>query len=145
LLQQIFPKNIEVTLAANHKLPVITADLNQINQALLNLCVNARDAMPNGGKLTIKAKVVVGQTVQELRAGDQRYVCIEIADTGVGMGDDIQSRIFEPFFTTKNKGEGTGLGLSVAYGIITNHGGLIRVKSKPQQGTTFQVYLPVKE
>jgi two-component system, chemotaxis family, CheB/CheR fusion protein len=144
LLEQGFPKTIEVMLITDHELPPVKADLNQITQMLLNLCVNARDAMPEGGRLMLKTETVAGGSLQENgEATAERYVCIAITDTGSGIAEDIQSRIFEPFFTTKETGQGSGLGLSVAYGIVKNHNGVIRVESKPTQGTTFRVYLPV--
>ena len=144
LLKQTFPKSIEVTLASNHELPPVAVDLNQITQALLNVCVNARDAMPDGGRLILKTQVVAGKSLQEDgEANAERYVCIAITDTGTGIDEKVQHRIFEPFFTTKGSGQGTGLGLSVAYGILKNHDGLIRVESRPMHGTTFRVYLPV--
>ncbi len=144
LLQESFPKVIQLNLVANHELPPVTADPNQINQALLNLCVNARDAMPDGGKLTLKTEVVAGESLREDgEANAERYVCIAITDTGTGIDEDIQSRVFEPFFTTKRTDRGTGLGLSVVYGIVKNHNGFIQVESKPMHGATFRVYLPV--
>jgi CheY-like chemotaxis protein len=118
-------------------------DGNQFGQALLNLSVNARDAMPNGGSLVFRTSLVDSANLRELGdAGADRYVCIEVADTGMGIDESIRNRIFEPFFTTKKMGQGTGLGLSVVYGILKNHDGLIRVESKPLCGTTFRLYLP---
>jgi two-component system CheB/CheR fusion protein len=144
LLQESIPKDIELNLVANHELPPVTADSNQITQALLNLCVNARDAMPEGGKLTLKTEVVAGNSLREDgEAIAERYVCIAITDTGIGIAEDIQSRVFEPFFTTKRPDQGTGLGLAVAYGIVKNHDGFIHIESKPMQGATFRIYLPV--
>jgi signal transduction histidine kinase len=144
LLQESIPKVIELNLVANHELPPVTADPNQITQALLNLCVNACDAMPEGGKLTLETEVVAGKSLREDgEANAERYVCIAINDTGTGIEEDIQSRIFEPFFTTKSTDRGTGLGLSVVYGIVKDHNGFIQVGSKPMHGATFRVYLPV--
>jgi two-component system CheB/CheR fusion protein len=144
LLRETFPRAVEVTLDLSYELPPIMADPNQITQVLLNLCLNARDAMPDGGKLTLKTGAVDGASLRdpgEATAG--RYVCIEVADTGMGMDEDVQRRIFEAFFTTKETGHGTGLGLAVAYGIVKNHNGLIRVESKPAKGATFRLYLPI--
>ena len=145
LIKETFPKNIETTLdLARSNLPSIIADSNQITQVLLNLCVNARDAMPDGGRLALRTRLVHGKDLEEygeLKA--EEYVSIEIIDTGTGMDEDVQNRIFEPFFTTKEIGQGTGLGLAVVYGIVKNHNGLIQVKSRPMRGTTFRVYLPV--
>ena len=143
LLNQAFPKTIEVSLDLRAELPLVMADPNQISQALLNLCVNARDAMPNGGKLKLRTKLVEGGKVQDGPAHAARYVCVEVSDTGMGMDDRVQSRIFEPFFTTKETGEGTGLGLAMVYGIVKNHNGFVDVKSKAEHGATFRVYLPV--
>jgi two-component system, cell cycle sensor histidine kinase and response regulator CckA len=116
-----------------------------LHQVFLNLCVNARDAMPQGGSITISAEVQLHALVQErFPAADQeRYMCIAIADTGEGMDEKIRSRIFDPFFTTKEHGKGTGLGLAVVYGIVQGHHGFIDVLSAPHHGTTFYLFLPV--
>jgi PAS domain S-box-containing protein len=146
LITQTFPKTIELSVALEADLPPITADKNQIEQALLNLCVNARDAMSDGGSLSFKTQSLEGATLQGLgKILDGRYVCIEVSDTGVGMDESIRKRIFEPFFTTKNMGQGTGLGLSVVYGIVENHNGFINVESKPESGTSFRMYFPVAQ
>jgi two-component system, cell cycle sensor histidine kinase and response regulator CckA len=148
ILKQTFPKTITISLELNSKLPPVMADPNQISQVLLNLGVNARDAMPSGGRLTFKTRMVEGSKVRG--AGDtapetQEYACIEVCDTGIGMDDGVRRRIFEPFFTTKGIGEGTGLGLAMVYGIIKNHNGFIDVESEPGHGTTFRLYLPLPE
>jgi two-component system, chemotaxis family, CheB/CheR fusion protein len=146
LITQTFPKTIELSRALEADLPPITADKNQIEQALLNLCVNARDAMSDGGRLSVKTELIEGATLQGLgKTLDGDYVCIEVSDTGVGMDESTRNRIFEPFFTTKNTGQGTGLGLSVVYGIVKNHNGFINVESKPQSGTSFRLYFPVAQ
>jgi two-component system cell cycle sensor histidine kinase/response regulator CckA len=123
----------------------VKVDPYQIEQVLINLTVNAQDAMPNGGRLTIatlnlQVDARRGPHLPELAPGD--YVLIIVQDTGHGMDREIQARIFEPFFTTKKLGEGTGLGLSMAYGIVKQSGGHIRLQSKVGEGTTFHVYLP---
>jgi signal transduction histidine kinase len=144
LLKETFPKNIELTLDLARTLPSIMADPNQITQVLLNLCVNARDAMPEGGRLALKTGVVGGKELKE--DGERKaeeYVLIEVTDTGTGMDENVQSRIFEPFYTTKEIGQGTGLGLAVAYGIVKSHDGFVHVKSEPMRGTTFLLYFPV--
>jgi two-component system CheB/CheR fusion protein len=144
LLKETFPKNIELALDLAPTLPSISADPNQITQVLLNLCLNARDAMPDGGRLVIETGVVDGKDLEEY--GDpkaEEYVSIEVTDTGTGMDESVQSRIFEPFFTTKETGQGTGLGLAVAYAIVKNHDGFVRIKSQPMYGTTFFLYFPV--
>jgi PAS domain S-box-containing protein len=145
LLKQTLPKTIDVSLELRSKLPMVMVDPNQITQALLNLCVNARDAMPRGGKLTLKT-LIADRTEVALRDSEaqaQRYVCVEVTDTGVGMPESVRARIFEPFFTTKGIGEGTGLGLSIVYGIVKNHNGIIDVTSAPGRGATFRMYFPV--
>jgi two-component system, cell cycle sensor histidine kinase and response regulator CckA len=143
LLKQTFTKTIDICLELRLKLPLVMADSNQITQALLNLCVNARDAMPNGGKLVLRTGIVDGAKIKDTTAQARQYVCIEVGDTGTGIPDNIRSRIFEPFFTTKGIGEGTGLGLAIVYGIIKNHNGVIDVESAPDRGTTFRLYFPV--
>ena len=143
LLKQTFPKNIELILDRAPRLPPMMADSNQIVQALLNLCINARDAMPNGGRLMLKTAIVGGQNLPDFAEPKaEQYVCVEVTDRGSGMDEAVQKHIFEPFFTTKEIGKGTGLGLALVYGIIKNHHGFIEVTSKPADGTTFQVYLP---
>jgi PAS domain S-box-containing protein len=143
LLKETFPKTIEIKTAQAAELPAVLADSNQVTQALLNLCVNARDAMPSGGTLTLTTRLVDGAELKD-SGGEKpgRYVRIEVKDTGMGMDPGVQGRIFEPFFTTKGTGQGTGLGLAVVYGIVQSHNGLIQVSSAPMQGTTFRVYLP---
>jgi CheY-like chemotaxis protein len=146
LITQTFPKTIELSAGLEPDLSPIMADKNQIEQALLNLCVNAHDAMSGGGRLSFKTQSIEGATLQGLgEALDGRYVCIEVSDTGAGMDESIRKRIFEPFFTTKNMGQGTGLGLSVVYGIVKNHNGFIGVESKPESGTSFRLYFPVAQ
>ena len=145
LLHHLIGKHIHLNLELGEGLPRIEADPTQFDQVLMNLAVDARDAMPNGGTLTITTDV------RELGAGDLayqpeavpgRYVEIAVSDTGVGIPPDIQDKIFEPFFTTKPKEQGTGLGLSTVFGIITQNGGHIAVSSTPGEGTTFRLYLP---
>jgi CheY-like chemotaxis protein len=133
-----------VKLHLDPTLPPVLADPNQINQALLNICVNARDAMPMGGVLAFTTQVIDGDNLRHRHAGAtaDRYVCIAISDTGTGMEEEVRQRIFEPFFTTKGFGEGTGLGLAMVYGIVGNHNGLIDVESAPEHGTTFRLYFP---
>jgi two-component system, cell cycle sensor histidine kinase and response regulator CckA len=143
LLKQTLPKTIDVALELRPKLPNVMADPNQITQALLNLCVNARDAMPKGGKLTLRTRIFHGAKVKDSAASAGEYVCVEVMDTGTGMTDGVRSRIFEPFFTTKGIGEGTGLGLAIVYGIVKSHNGAIDVESASERGTTFRLHLPV--
>ncbi len=143
LLKQTFPKTIDIALELEADLPSLSVDPNQINQALLNLCVNARDAMPGGGKLTLKTLPVEAAKVRDLAATAGPYVCMEVKDTGSGMDVAVRNRIFEPFFTTKRVGEGTGLGLAMVYGIVKSHNGFIDVESELGRGTTFRLYFPI--
>jgi PAS domain S-box-containing protein len=145
MLQQTFPKIITFNKEIETQLPLINADPTQIHQILLNLCVNARDAMPKGGTITIKAHVIAGAELRERfpEANEQQYICITVSDTGIGMDEMTRNRIFDPFFTTKEKGKGTGLGLSVVYGVVQAHHGFVDVESAVGSGTTFKLYLPV--
>jgi PAS domain S-box-containing protein len=147
LIKQAFPKTIDISLELGPMLPSVLADTNQLSQALLNISVNARDAMPAGGKLTIKTSQVDGHDLRARRfeADADSYIAIEIADTGTGMNEAVQNRIFEPFFTTKGVGEGSGLGLAIVDGIIKEHNGFIDVKSRPGEGSVFHLYLPADQ
>jgi two-component system cell cycle sensor histidine kinase/response regulator CckA len=123
----------------------VSGDMNQLKQVFLNLCINARDAMPSGGQLTVDvANVDSDESLLEYYpdADPGPYVVFSITDTGKGIREEDLDRIFEPFFTTRERGEGTGLGLSIAQGIVQSHGGFITVKSVVDRGTTFRVYLP---
>jgi len=146
MLQATFPKTINFELRLQPDLPLITADRSQIHQVLLNLCVNARDAMPDGGTLTLETSIMPGTELIESFTGarTQDYSCIRVRDTGIGMTKQVKSHIFEPFFTTKERSKGTGLGLSVVYGVVNNHRGFIEVETEPNAGTTFTAYLPVE-
>jgi PAS domain S-box-containing protein len=146
MLNETFPKVIEISKLIEEEIPVINADHAQMHQALLNLCVNARDAMPGGGTLTIKVNTVDQNIVKKqfTAASAERYVCISVADTGIGMDIKTKERIFDPFFTTKEKGKGTGLGLSVVSGVMQVHHGFVGVESHEDKGTTFYLYLPVQ-
>ncbi len=147
ILENTFPKNIRLEAAAPNDLWLVQGDPTQLNQVLLNLCVNARDAMPQGGHLTIQVRNtrIDGQYAAmnpNVRAGP--YVQIEVTDTGTGMPPEIIDRIFDPFFTTKEMGKGTGLGLATVQGIVRSHGGFITVYSEVGKGSTFKVYLPAQ-
>ncbi len=146
LLSETFPKTIVFSLNLQGKLPSVVADANQIHQLLLNLCVNARDAIPSKGKITITTEVVDGSVVTRRfsEARQSEFVHVSVSDSGVGMDETTKARIFEPFFTTKGQGQGTGLGLAVVYGIINNHRGFIDVESAPNVGTTFHIYFPIQ-
>ena len=124
------------------------ADLNQLNQVFTNLIINARDAMPAGGELTLntqneKVDEKYLEIYPEFKAG--KYVKITVSDTGVGMPKEVRERVFEPFFSTKGAGKGSGLGLATVYGIIKNHNGFIYVDSEPGRGSSFSIYLPAAE
>jgi two-component system cell cycle sensor histidine kinase/response regulator CckA len=146
MLEATFPKTISFDLQLAPDLPVITADKSQLHQVLLNLCVNARDAMPAGGTLTLVTSITPGTDLTEMFSGvtADSYACIRVRDTGIGMTRQVKSHIFEPFFTTKERSKGTGLGLSVVYGVVNNHRGFVQVESEPGAGTSFIIYLPVK-
>ncbi|MGO8675433.1 MAG: response regulator [Limisphaerales bacterium] len=145
LLQQTFPKNIQIyTDYAQHP-GTVFADPSQIHQVIMNLCVNARDAMPNGGVLsiTIENQTLDGSSVNiHPKARPVAYVVFKVSDSGIGIPPEILDRIFDPFFTTKLQGKGTGLGLATVLGIVENHGGFVLVESQPGAGTTFQIYIP---
>jgi PAS domain S-box-containing protein len=143
MLGRLIGEDITMRQEATPDLGNVKADVGQMEQVLMNLAVNARDAMPGGGTLTMAARnaTIPGENAPaDLPAG--KYVMLEVTDTGMGMSSEVQSRIFEPFFTTKAPGQGTGLGLATCYGIVKQSGGEIVVKSKAGAGTTFQIYLP---
>jgi signal transduction histidine kinase len=128
-------QNIELNQNISDEVPCVLGDRDQIKQAFLNLILNASEAMPIGGGINI------GATLSE----DKRFVSVRVNDSGVGIPDEFQSNIFEPFFTTKEEGKGVGLGLSVVYGIVSQHGGSIEVESRPNKGTSFYITLPAKQ
>ena len=145
LLKETFPERIVFSVQADQGLPSIHADPNQLHQVFLNLCVNARDAMPGGGTITIAAsrvdRSILNGRFMEVEA--EEYVLLKVSDTGTGMDRETLDHIFEPFFTTKKQGQGTGLGLPVVYGIMKGHHGFIDVESKVGRGTTFSLYFPI--
>ena len=145
ILSETLPKSIEINFKLPNDLWIISADATQMHQVLMNLCVNARDAMPEGGSITIKAEnafVDENYARMHIEAKAGRFVLITVSDTGPGMSPEVQSRIFEPFFTTKEMTKGTGLGLSTALSIVKSHGGFINVYSELHRGSQFSVYLP---
>jgi PAS domain S-box-containing protein len=142
LLRRLLHENIDLVMNFAAKDDQVMIDPSQINQVVMNLVVNAKDAMPAGGRLTLATTVaeVASTDTPDLRPGP--YVVLSVSDTGVGMDDETRSHIFEPFFTTKDQGKGTGLGLATVYGIVGQSGGFIKVESEPDGGSTFQIYLP---
>jgi PAS domain S-box-containing protein len=144
-IAQTFPKNISVAVSSQPDLWLLTGDRTQIHQVLLNLCVNARDAMSKGGHLTLRASMMrLTEPMPALPTPAQPgpYIVFEVADTGSGIAPMDRERIFDPFFTTKEVGKGTGLGLSTALGIVQSHHGVVIVESELERGTTFKVFLP---
>jgi PAS domain S-box-containing protein len=146
IIQETFPDRITVETEVDDTLDTIVGDATQIQQVLMNLSVNARDAMPDGGTLSIEAENVdlsESEARRNIEAEPGPYVRITVSDTGTGIPDDALDKIFEPFFSTKPEGEGTGLGLSTAYSIVKSHDGFIDVRSEEGEGTTFRIFLPV--
>jgi len=145
ILRETLPKSLEINFQIPNDLWIISADATQMHQVLMNLCVNARDAMPDGGSISIKADNIYldeNYARMHIEAKAGRFVMISVSDTGPGMSAEVQSRIFEPFFTTKEMTKGTGLGLSTALTIVKSHGGFINVYSELHKGSQFTVYLP---
>jgi PAS domain S-box-containing protein len=148
IIRETFPKNIIAAREAPASPWLVRGDATQLHQILMNLCVNARDAMPGGGKLTLELEnIEVNEAVASMNPGASpgRYVALGVTDTGTGISPENLDKIFEPFFTTKEVGQGTGLGLSTVIGIVKSHGGFIQVNSRMGQGTQFKVYLPACE
>ena len=147
LLNEALPKSISLRINCAPDAPTIDVNATHLHQVLMNLCINARDAMPNGGELAISVDNAEldgddAATNEKVRPG--AYVVFSVTDNGVGINPEIRDRIFDPFFTTKEVGKGTGLGLSIALGIVKSHGGFINVQSSPNHGSCFKVYLPAQ-
>lgn len=146
LISDTFPKNIEVVAITDNNIPSINGDTIQLEQAILNILINSKDAMPDGGKLTIKTAITdIKEKSKYHYLKNGRYVTISITDTGMGMDEDTLNHIFEPFFTTKPVDKGTGLGLATVYSIIKAHRGYVIAESTPGKGSTFTIYLPIEQ
>jgi signal transduction histidine kinase/CheY-like chemotaxis protein len=146
MLRRVIGEDIVMTIAAKASSPSVRVDPGQLEQVVMNLVVNARDAMPKGGRLTVETgHAILDRDAMPPQAMPGQYVMLAVSDTGVGMPSEVRARIFEPYFTTKEIGKGTGLGLSTAYGIVQQSDGFIQVNSEPGQGTTFRVYFPRSE
>ena len=148
IIRETFPKNIIVQRETPPETWPVKGDATQLHQVLMNLCVNARDAMPEGGTLTLKLENhELDESFARMTPGARpgRYVCLSVTDTGEGIAPEHLDKIFDPFFTTKELGKGTGLGLSMVLGIVQSHGGFIQVHSQPRHGTQFKAYLPASE
>ena len=147
LLSETFPRTVVFEVNLAEKLPPLLADQSQVQQILLNLCVNARDAMPQGGTISVSTLVRSGGEFPGVMGADphRTYACLRVADTGTGITPEVRARLFEPFFTTKPGSSGTGLGLAVVYGVVTSHKGFIEVESTPGTGSAFVAALPLAE
>ncbi|MBL9017071.1 MAG: response regulator, partial [Myxococcales bacterium] len=148
LIRDTFPKNIELAMLIAPELHCVRANATELQQVLLNLCVNARDAMPAGGSLRISFTNASVTEPPPHRYGEVtpgRHVVVEVADSGTGMTPEVMDRMFDPFFTTKELGRGTGLGLATAHAIVRSHAGFLTVESAPGAGSTFRVYLPATD
>jgi PAS domain S-box-containing protein len=147
LLRETFPKTVAISFTADPSLPRIMADANRLHQAVLSLALNSRDAMPHGGALKFAtSRASASDVKRQFHAADaEEYLSIIVSDTGAGIEATVRERIFDPFFTTKEQGKGTGLGLTVAYGIVSSHRGFIDMHSQTGQGTTFRICLPLRQ
>ncbi|MFV2081161.1 MAG: PAS domain S-box protein [bacterium] len=146
ILERTLDKSVEIKKFLDSSLPPIKGDPGQLQQIIMNLCINSADAMPEGGQLILETFVenlTSSFLLSHSEAKPGPYVSISVTDTGVGMDKETVSKIFDPFFTTKEVGKGTGLGLSMVYGVVKNHGGLVNVYSEPGQGTTFRIFIPI--
>jgi CheY-like chemotaxis protein len=148
MLERLVGEHVQIEFHPQSPIPAIHADSSMVEQIAMNLAVNARDAMPNGGRVSIATTLDTihrAPTPMDPERRDGEYICLTFRDNGIGMDTQILNRIFEPFFTTKAVGKGTGLGLSTVFGIVRQHQGWLEVESKPNQGTTFRVYFPASQ
>jgi two-component system, cell cycle sensor histidine kinase and response regulator CckA len=148
MLERLVGEHVQIDFVPQSPIPAIHADSSMVEQIAMNLAVNARDAMPNGGRLSITTSLETidrAPTPLDPEQRDGEYICLTFRDNGTGMDTQVLSRIFEPFFTTKAVGKGTGLGLSTVFGIVRQHRGWLEVESKPNQGTTFHIYFPASQ
>ena len=146
ILRRTIQKMIRIELSLDENINIVNADPVQVEQIIMNLVINARDAMPDGGKMTFETEnVVMGESFCKTHRGSKpgKYILLAISDTGTGMDQKTLKHIFEPFFTTKKSNGGTGLGLSTVYGVVKNHGGYITCSSAPGKGTTFRIFFPM--
>jgi signal transduction histidine kinase len=145
LVTPMFPTTIVIAEDLDPRVPMIMIDPGLIHQAILNLCINARDAMPEGGKILLLTRLIPGALLRQrlVQAVAEHYVCISVADTGVGMEADVRHRVFESYFTTKKSSRGSGLGLTIVCRIVAEHAGFIEATSEPGCGSTFYIYLTV--
>jgi two-component system, cell cycle sensor histidine kinase and response regulator CckA len=142
MLRPLIGESIQLKFVAGQNMPAIEVDPVQFDQVLLNLVLNARDAMPSGGDIKIETALLSEEDSTKAATSQPSEICVSVSDTGKGMDDSIKEHLFEPFFTTKEQGQGTGLGLATVYGIVSRAGGRIAVESEPEKGSTFKVYLP---
>ena len=145
MLRRLIGEDVELTTVLQRPLGSMKADRGQLEQVLLNLAVNARDAMPHGGELTIETRAVdLAEDFAASRPGmtSGRHISLAVTDSGLGMSEDVKRHLFEPFFTTKDPGKGTGLGLAVVHGFVKQSGGCVEVRSEPGAGSCFTIYLP---
>jgi signal transduction histidine kinase len=147
MLREAFPRNVSFELDLDRHLPDILADPGQLERVIINLATNARDAMPDGGKITFSTRREQGGQIPSVASAekDQPHLCLSVGDTGVGMDEVTRQHIFEPFFTTKPKGKGTGLGMPVVYGLMQSHNGVVDVWSEKGKGTTVSLFFPIPE
>ncbi|TGK01359.1 PAS domain S-box protein [Leptospira langatensis] len=146
LLLPTFSETIRFQKELGEESVLIWGDSSQLEQVLINLCLNAKDAMPDGGEIRVRSFAVKGTMIRESfpLSGPNEYICLEVSDNGEGMSEETKKRIFEPFFTTKNKAQGSGLGMSMVYGIMQTHEGMIQVSSEPGKGTSIRLFFPLK-